>query len=209
MVFVGSNFGYNNCDHFMKLGIVIPYVEEHVTLVNKAYRSIIEAKKLYNDVNVYVYADTFRVGVPKILNEVLESFEDEYFCFFSADDLMMVNALERLKDFNGDWCYGDYIGSDGKYYYSGHFDKERLKRENYIPCGSVFVRTEIIKKIKWNEELTYCEDWEMWLHLSEMNLDVTYINQPQYYYNLNTSVFNKGARERKRNVKKFRSITAV
>jgi len=184
-----------------KFGLVVPYVEEHSGCIDKCLDSIRRA--IYGTpVAVYPIRDKFRKGVPKILNECLNWFQDDYFGYFGADDVMLPNAFDNLKNFNGDWCYGDFL-QDGKPYYSGLFNYNRLREENFIPAGSVFVKTEILKEIMWNEKLTFAEDWEMWLQLGK-KYEPTYINQFQYNYSIGTSVFNKSFFRRCNNKRKFR-----
>ena len=191
-----------------KFGIVVPYVTEHEKLLPKCLRSIYEASSNANvSVDVIRTEDAFREGVPTTLNYVLKFFRHDYFGYFGADDIMLPNAFKNLENFNGDWCYGDCIQiEDGnKYpYYAGQFNKERLKKENFIPAGSVFVKTEILKQIRWNEKLTFAEDWEMWLQLAKLGYEPTYINQFQYHYSMDTSVFNKSFLRRWNNKRKFR-----
>ena len=214
-----------------KFGIVVPFVEEHNDLVFSAMRSIYYAIEQSNeDVEVIMVKDKDKVGVPRMLNNVLEnfrhkycvypihdphrygvpsvlnyalkSFKEDYFGYFGADDIMLKYALHHLRNFNGDWCYGDCL-QDRKPYYAEPFSYQRLKEENFIPAGSVFVRTEIIEETGWNERLTFAEDWEMWLQIGK-KYKPTYINQPQYDYSMGTSVFNKSLFRRWNNKRKFR-----
>jgi len=190
-----------------KFGIVVPFVEEHNELVLDAVLSIMEAIDNCQDIiEVIPMADKNRIGVPKMLNKALKDFKHDYFGYFGADDTMLPNAFKNLENFNGDWCYGDCIQvEDGnKYpYYAGEFNYQRLKEENFIPAGSVFVKTEILKEIRFNEKLTFAEDWELWLQIGK-RYKPYYINQFQYNYSMDTSVFNKSFIKRFLNKRKFR-----
>lgn len=185
-----------------KFQILIPYLKEHHQYLRECIKYIKIAAKGY-DVEICTWEDSLHRGVPRMLNRALDRCDAEYFGYFGADDLMHRNAFMNLENFNGDWCYGDCY-QDGKPYYAGPFDKKRLKKENFIPAGSVFVRTEILKETRFNESLTFGEDWEMWLQLAKMDLDVRYINQFQYYYNTQTSTFKKTPFRKLLNKRKFR-----
>ena len=191
-----------------KFGIVVPYVEEHEKLLPNCIRSIYEASENSSvSVDIIKIEDPFREGVPSTLNFVLKFFQHDYFGYFGADDIMLPNAFKNLENFNGAWCYGDCL-MDGKPYYAGIFDAEKLKKKNYIPSGSVFVRSDIIKSIKFNEDIKFGEDWEMWLQISK-NYEPFYINQFQYNYSTTTSTFTKAGLGKRRfvswwNRRKFR-----
>jgi len=161
---------------------------------NKGYMSLFPRVKLYEDFQ--------HKGKAKRLNESFDYVTDEYWGCFDADDIMSPNALKRIQYLKESWCYGDMKTKET--YYAGVFNRERLKKGNFIPQGSVFVKTEIIKKIRFNEKLTMSEDWEMWLQLAK-EFEPRYINQVQYTYNTKSSVMgsNKGGLSLKRFIRKL------
>lgn len=136
------------------------------------------------------YEDFKHKGIPKRLNESFDYVKDDYWGYFGADDVMISNALENLKNFDKDWCYGGYIDSYGYCHIPPKFNRKLLIEHNYVPGGSVFVRTEIIKRLKFDEDMNSGgEDGEMWKRLS--NRSVFYTPTPQYIYMLGRSNFDK------------------
>ena len=212
----------------MKFGIIVP-VYKHWHLLDKCIYSLLsQPNELCNiyiisdevsgfnkwdkresaysymlrNPRVKLYEDFQHKGKAKRLNESFDYVTDEYWGCFDADDIMSPNALKRIQYLKESWCYGD-MRTD-KTYYAGVFDRERLKKGNFIPQGSVFVKTDIIKKIRFNEKLTMSEDWEMWLQLAK-EFEPRYINQVQYTYNTESSVMgnNKGGLSLTRFLKKL------
>ena len=200
-----------------KFGIVVP-VYNHSDLLGRCLSSILG--QTFQDFNVYCikddkggpkkvetvfrekggkkfdytklkfYADFKHKGLPKRLNESFDYVKDDYWGYFGADDIMISNALENLKNLDKDWCYGGYIDSYGYSYTPPRFNRKLLTKNNYIPGGSVFIRTEIVKKLKFNEDMNFGgEDEDMWKRL--VNLSVFRTPTPQYIYVLGRSNFDK------------------
>lgn len=69
------------------------------------------------------------------------------------------------------------------------FDGKYLRISNFIWVSSVVAKSTCFKEIKFNEELTCYEDWDMWLQLYERNF--TFYNKKlqtiTYIYNSNTN----------------------
>jgi hypothetical protein len=89
----------------------------------------------------------------------------EWIAYVDSDDMCMPMRF-NISDLNGDLFYSDCYVLDKKgthYYRSGEFDRERLKRENYIPFSSIMVRTDIAKEIPFEAVDEKFEDW-IWLN---------------------------------------------
>ncbi len=62
------------------------------------------------------------------------------------------------------------------------FDYNRLKKEDFVPSGSVLLRMNKAKEAKgFDESLKIGEDWDLWLRLSEEH-PVEYLPIPTYLY---------------------------
>ncbi len=125
---------------------------------------------------VLVRRDYKNLGQTKRFNQGLDLCKEDYVMFMGADDTLdeyyLSSVAEELEKHPGEvWVYGDcinrYPGNKMKVHKSGEFSRKRLQKENYIPAASVVCNTNELRRIKFNEDLKVCEDWEMWLVLSK------------------------------------------
>lgn len=120
--------------------------------------------------------DGKHLGLSKRLNQGLDLCKEDYVMFMGADDTIdqfyLLSVAEELEKHPGEiWVYGDcvnrYPNNKMKVHKSGEFSRKRLQKGNFIPCASVVCDTGELRRIKFNEDLKTCEDWEMWLVLSK------------------------------------------
>lgn len=120
--------------------------------------------------------DGYHRGLSKRLNQGLDLCKEDYVMFMGADDTIdefyLLSVAEEMEKHPGQvWLYGDcvnrYLNNKMKVHRSGEFSRKRLQKGNFIPCASVVCDTKELKRIKFNENLKTCEDWEMWLVLSK------------------------------------------
>lgn len=140
--------------------------------------------------------DDSHKGLAKRLNEGLDLCKEDYVLFLGADDMLgsryletVAGLLEQYGEFH--WLYGNcriqYSDNHFGVHRSGEFSRKRLKKGNFIPCCSVVVCTDIVRRIRFNEKLKAFEDWEMWLVLSKYN-QPNYLPQIAYTRRDHTSV---------------------
>ena len=91
-----------------------------------------------------------------------------YLNFFDSDDLLLP-CLTELHDFLK--VHGEPEVAFGNIEHSTEGTKgfdERLMYNNFLACGSVFLRNDVAKEFDFNEDrrLSSAEDWELWLRVN-------------------------------------------
>ena len=135
--------------------------------------------------------------------------EVDYFCQLDADDYYLENKLKKnIKAIESDpyfgLVYNDVIVHNILKDVRVHelrpaYDRARLEVENII-SNAPLVRKEVFQKVGlYNESLPPCEDWDMWLRITESfgaihipePLQVYTITGENCFYTIETSDWNK------------------
>lgn len=91
-----------------------------------------------------------------------------YLNFFDSDDLLLpcLTELHEFAQVRGEpeVVFGNIEHGTGD---NQRFD-ERLLYNNFLACGSVFLRNDVAKEFDFNEDrrLSSAEDWELWLRIN-------------------------------------------
>jgi len=112
-------------------------------------------------------------------NAAIKMAEGKYVSLLDSDDLLFDDSLARLISKIGDQenciAYGSYIRIDenGKYLgrnkrrqYTGQITKELFRNIFVHPNGSLFPREIFLKGAKFDESLSVCSDYSLFLDLS-------------------------------------------
>lgn len=98
--------------------------------------------------------------------------------WMNADDCYLPGAVTAAVDYldkhpEVDIVYGDYIATDENGSPSARgvparpFDDEALRRTNFIPSGSAFMRADVVRRIGLLDvDLKFVMDWDYWLRAS-------------------------------------------
>ena len=138
--------------------------------------------------NSYVILDDYpKLGKCERLNRAIPEVTTKWVAFNDADDMslparfgwmMDVAKLKNIDTSKVDLFYTDCYMLSKKgvsYYTAGKFDRERLKRDNYIPFSTIIVRTEVAKKFKFIDVENKGEDW-IWLNRIAKDHKIQYID---------------------------------
>lgn len=138
------------------------------------------------------------------LNTGITNATGEYICFLDSDDLYLPNKLQSQVDFleknkDTDGVYGDYLyfkeGQEGEKVYTAILEvesvKDRLIRihngedidpmiKGWIPSCSVLIKSYVFGDIRFDENLTNMEDFDMWLQI--LGAGFTLVRRPEITY---------------------------
>lgn len=129
------------------------------------------------DQRIFYSWDGENRGVSYRWNEAIDKIYTDYFMMLGADDWYLPNVFTFISQKNiQNWAYANCFIA-GKFYSPGAFNYLKLKKKNYIPAGACIYRSEIIRNLKFNTQLTFAEDWEL-------NLILGYHFKPNYLIDL-------------------------
>jgi glycosyltransferase involved in cell wall biosynthesis len=151
--------------------------------------SVVESWLVEHQLNWIFIRHKENRGITRSLNETLELAKGKYYKAIACDDIIlpqfistMVDCFEQLPE-NFALIYSDVVTMDEN---SNDFGTTPFKErgwdvEEKVPSGSLFdmlaawcfipalgtfMRTSVLKKIKFDESLLI-EDWDMWLQISK------------------------------------------
>lgn len=104
---------------------------------------------------------------PERPNKALAEATGEILNFHADDDLLRPGALRLVSEAIGDtmWMYGQIQFSKSHWVMGCPWDRQRLLRQNYIPCPAVFWRREASEAIGPFDASVAAADWDYWLRL--------------------------------------------
>lgn len=122
----------------------------------------------------------------------------EWISFLGADDwicdtrYLVLEAYIKATDAADVWYTGyvEYLYTDKhnfSYRSCDWMDKEKYKLRNHIAAGTVIVKAELAKEIKFDEDLRYGEDWVWHNRLLQAGANFGFIQMPTLFYRLQSS----------------------
>lgn len=147
-------------------------------------------------------------GVSTALNIAIEKSQGQYIAFLDDDDIWLPNKLEKqilLLESNHriGLIYSDMLLFDEKAVFPeplskklpihvGHISWMLFIFGNSVPLpSSVVVRCEVLDEIGlFDESLTHCHDYDLWLRISEKWL-LSYLDEPLTMYRLSDTSMSK------------------
>jgi glycosyltransferase involved in cell wall biosynthesis len=161
------------------------------------------------------YRDRIRVlhqepsGPSSARNRGAEVARGEWLAFLDADDLWREEKLERQLEIAGEdidlvhtgtEIFGDSSSRDR--YRSVVTDRgclfESLLRRNFVTTSSVILRTDRFRQLGgFEEDLRYCEDWDLWLRFSAGGGVMVGLTEPLTLYRVHPWQTEKNYRQMK------------
>ncbi|MET9713190.1 glycosyltransferase family A protein [Nocardiopsis alba] len=162
----------------------LPMDEIEVVIVNDggvSPRTVVDGWK--GELTINLIESRERRGVSAARNIAIDAAQGEYVAFLDDDDVFLPRhlSLARSALSNADrptLVYGDALVSEvwleamprnthGAPRKGGPFDPDFLMVANHLHTGSVIATNFSDLPVRFDEELDHCEDWDLWLALSE------------------------------------------
>jgi hypothetical protein len=171
----------------IKFVFIVPVGPGHEKYLEQWRYGLREQK--YENVVAYTPIDLLRQGQVYWLNHFLDEYltmykmigklQNIYINYHGIDDYLQDSVLSKLtsaltsKNIRPEWFYGGHFQESARKRVLNKrpacdWDYKRLKRENYIAGGAVFVRADVYKGRRFRD-LWFGQgaDWDMWLRLGQ------------------------------------------
>jgi glycosyltransferase involved in cell wall biosynthesis len=150
--------------------------------------------KLANLDNRIIVIDIDNIGISKARNKGLELAKGEYIAIMDSDDVALPNRLEKQLNFliknNLDFC-GSNIKTFGKTKYQiwkypiSEIDiKYLMLLDTTFAHPSVLIKSDLLKKYKYNTQYQAAEDYEIWVRLINDGFMCSNVNEVLLNYRI-------------------------
>ncbi len=134
--------------------------------------------KSYDDKRIFIIQNSTNIGLTKSLNKVVELIETKYIARIDADDICLNNRFEvqlNILEKNNELAL---LGSSAFVINERNEEigeinipiinlKEELFFKNSFIHSSIMIRTEVLKKYKYDERLTFAQDYNLWVRIAQ------------------------------------------
>jgi glycosyltransferase involved in cell wall biosynthesis len=128
-------------------------------------------------------------GPSKSRNNGADRATGKYLLFLDADDIIAstyitkcIRYLENHQTLNIIYSKADYFGAKNKTWNLPDFNLQNFLESNCIPISAV-IRNKIFQKVgKFDENLNYTEDWELWIRIVKEFGGVYKIPETLFFY---------------------------
>lgn len=207
-VYNGEEYLYQAIDSVLKQS----YNQYEFLIINDASTdSTHEILKSYEsfDSRIIVFNNNVRIGLTKSLNKLLQSAKGEYISIIDADDLWHKEKLSTQIDYLKNKPdlyllgtskvtidkYGNSINGTEKNIYSYPAIKRNIFKGNLFCHSSIVFRRDVLDKIGfYNEEYTYCQDYELWLRvIAKYSAEI--LPEVLTYYRIHKNMISRAKRQ--------------
>ncbi|MEN3273837.1 MAG: hypothetical protein V7636_2598, partial [Actinomycetota bacterium] len=170
------------------------YRDVEVVVVNDGGRPVDDAVAPWRrSLDIVLMDLPERTGPARARNAAIDVASGDLLAFLDDDDVFLPHHLELLHDALAerpdlDLVYSGALVSDHRLDSVPHdwlqmhrkayrFDERFLLVTNFIHTGSVLVRNFADSTVRFDESLTHCEDWDLWIALRfDLGLAIEYVD---------------------------------
>jgi len=164
------------------------------TIYNDDDRPGKELGYVFDEHWVYCKDDRKRIGQAARFNQGIVKADNEWISFMGADDIAMPWKISSILDYaeNADVIYTDAVQlmlNDTRLYIKSDKPIEQICDQNFIVASTVAVRRQFLLDhiIRFDEKLSYGEDWLFYNQLAIAGAKFKYLPWPTVYYRDYTS----------------------
>jgi glycosyltransferase involved in cell wall biosynthesis len=144
------------------------------------------------------YEFTPGLGLPAVRNAGAERCNGEFVVFLDADDWLEPRYVETcITPFNGGPQVG-FVYTQVRHFGSVElvtkhppYDLATLKIGNYVHAAAL-IRTELVRRFKYDRSLPAWEDWSFYLTLAEHGYRGVLVDEPLLHYRRNDATMTAG-----------------
>lgn len=157
--------------------------------------SIVES---YTDSRIKLFHNKKNMGRGFSRNVLLDLSDTELSCWCDADDFMLPTKLEKQLEYFKNHYECSFLATEmydmrdnqivglgcNKHHMINSLTLEKLRISNCINHPTVMFKTEIAKKLKFKDDMTFNEDWDFYIRLYEIGYNVKCLEEQLYVYKL-------------------------
>ena len=166
---------------------------ELIVIDNNSTDNTIDLVKSYKSNKIFIYQINNNGVIAKSRNLGIEKSSGDYVAFLDSDDFWYKNKLQKCVDqIKSDnfliichaekWLYSN--GSINKTYGPKNmfqYKKMLSLGSSTVSTSAVIIKKDLLKEaglFREDDKIITAEDYDMWLNVSKINDNITFINQP-------------------------------
>ena len=167
-----------------------------------------ELLKNYSDQRIEIIRNEKNLGITKSLNKGISKVETKYIARMDADDIChqerfekQINYLKQKSNVDALFTFIRHIDDKGKQlgiwkedkkFITYNQIKKYLFHKNCLAHPTLFIKTEVLKKLQYSEYQKSAQDYNLWLKLLKFNYRIEKIDEELLYYRVgNNSITDK------------------
>ncbi len=156
------------------------------------------------DDRISVFNNESNLGLTKNLNAMIKKCRGEFIARMDSDDICRSDRIEKQHDFLSSNKHIGVVGTNCSIIDEHGISKgERKMPEsndaivrkliffNCLNHPTIMIRSSILKNNLYDESFRTSQDWELWLRLSKMNVEMYNIQEPLLEYRVETDYLRK------------------
>lgn len=161
-------------------------------------REFLENYRISNENIHVIFPEHKALSVGQSRNTALSLVENEFCVVFDDDDLFvpdkLLNSMIALKESGSDWAYGDCIEfgtGPEKVIRLGSDYRKLLTGRNNIRWVSTIFKSNVLKEVRFNDEVQLITDWCLYRSLIQRGHLPTYVPKILGRYRIHFGSFTK------------------
>jgi len=148
-------------------------------------------------------------GVIKTRNRAIKEAKGQYIVQLDGDDILGKDFLQKtIPEIENNstvgivYCATKLFGAKDKIWDLGEYSIEKQLTTNQIVITALFKKDDFLKTNGYNQDFSEgLEDWDFWLSLIELGIEVKQLNDVEFYYRILPDSRNNFTKEKEERIK--------